>query len=73
MATDKGSASKNSTALQSPPGYTRAEPKPTQTRALTTSIAPERTRTVMTHLTHGVVEVRIGLAEFPRRERSTSG
>lgn len=37
-----------------------------------TTVTVKLTRSVMTRRTEGVVEVRIGLAEFPRPQRTTS-
>lgn len=74
MRTDKPStATSTSTVIQERPAYRAAIAAPGSARAMSTTLTSERTRSVLTQRTAGVVEVRIGLAEFPRRERSTNG
>jgi hypothetical protein len=70
--TDKpGSISTAVTTASTP--YQRALPDAKSARLIATTATMEPLRrTVLTHRTQGVVAVRIGLAEFPRSERSTT-
>ncbi len=72
--TDKISGSSPaSTAISAVPGYSLAHADPRQEPAPSTAVTVEPARSVKTHRMQGVVQVRIGLAEFPGRTPPTTG
>ena len=73
MRTDKGGGtSLSSTAIETAASYRLAAPDPRKGQSPSTTLTVEHARSVMTRRTEGTVEVRIGLAEFPRPQRPTS-